>query len=138
VRPDLPGAAELAREPALAFRYLGPLDRRFAGPGLLAADPALPGVPLVAGRGPRARRAVPVEVTAYSLDGRLRLAWRFGPARIRRPTVEALAERHLAELREVVEHCLDPEAGAFTPSDFPAADLDQEALDDLLARVRSS
>jgi non-ribosomal peptide synthase protein (TIGR01720 family) len=76
-----------------------------------------------------------VEVAAWVRAGRLHLAWRFGPSRIRRGTVEALAENHVEELRGLVAHCLDPDAGGFTPSDFPAAELDQDALDRLIGRV---
>jgi non-ribosomal peptide synthase protein (TIGR01720 family) len=32
-------------------------------------------------------------------------------------------------LRAVIAHCTTPEAGGFTPSDFPLAQLDQEELD---------
>jgi microcystin synthetase protein McyA len=31
----------------------------------------------------------------------------------------------------LIDHCLSPEAGGFTPSDFPLADLDQQQLDQL-------
>jgi amino acid adenylation domain-containing protein/non-ribosomal peptide synthase protein (TIGR01720 family) len=131
LRPDLAGTAELAVEPLLAFNYLGRLDLAYAGSTLLAPDPAdLPGT-----RSATARRLQPVEINAYVLDGRFHVEWRFGPARIRRATVEALAERHLANLRRLIDHCLDPEAGGFTPSDFPASDLRQEDLDRLVAQL---
>jgi hypothetical protein len=35
-------------------------------------------------------------------------------------------------LRELIEHCKSPEAGGYTPSDFPLAGLDQAGLDHLL------
>jgi amino acid adenylation domain-containing protein/non-ribosomal peptide synthase protein (TIGR01720 family) len=134
LRPDLAGTGELAVEPLLAFNYLGRLDLAYAGSTLFAPDPAeLPGT-----RSATARRLQPVEINAYVLDGRFHVEWRFGPARIRRATVEALAERHLAELRRLIDHCLDPEAGGFTPSDFPAADLRQEDLDRLVAQIHQT
>lgn len=131
VRSDLPGARDLAREPLLAFNYLGRLDLAYAGSPLLAPDPR----PLSATRSPRARRPIPLEVNAYVRDGRLEVDWRYGPARIRRATVRTLAEAHLTELRRLIDHCTAPGAGGFTPSDFPAAGLDQDALDRLLTRV---
>ena len=131
LRGDLPAARGLARDPLLAFNYLGRLDLAYAGSPLLAPDTG----PLPETRSPRARRPTAVEVNAYVRDGRLRVDWRFGPARIRRATVEALAESHLAELRRLIDHCTSPATGGFTPSDFPAAELDQGALDRLLAQV---
>ena len=35
-------------------------------------------------------------------------------------------------LGAMIRHCLAPDAGGYTPSDFPEANLDQKALDDLL------
>jgi hypothetical protein len=36
---------------------------------------------------------------------------------------------------ELICHCLDPEAGGYTVSDFPDADLSQDDLDLLLSRL---
>jgi hypothetical protein len=33
----------------------------------------------------------------------------------------------------LISHCLSEEAGGFTPSDFPDAELSQTDLDDLIA-----
>ena len=35
-------------------------------------------------------------------------------------------------LVEIIEHCLSPEAGGYTPSDFPLANLSQQELDKLI------
>ena len=43
--------------------------------------------------------------------------------------MEALAQTLLATPDALIEHCLSPEAGGFTPSDFPLAGLDQETVD---------
>jgi hypothetical protein len=32
-------------------------------------------------------------------------------------------------LRELITHCQTPDAGGYTPSDFPLAQLDQDELD---------
>jgi non-ribosomal peptide synthase protein (TIGR01720 family) len=48
--------------------------------------------------------------------------------------VERLAAAYEAALRAIVEHCRNPQAGGFTPSDFPEAGLDQSALDALMAK----
>jgi hypothetical protein len=38
----------------------------------------------------------------------------------------------LQSLRDIVRHCSEAGAGGFTPSDFPAAELNQEELDQLI------
>ena len=68
-------------------------------------------------------------------DGRLSVTWAYGEGRHRRETVERLAESFLASLRKLIAHCLAPDAGGFTPSDFPAAALDQKSLDRLLGKI---
>jgi microcystin synthetase protein McyA len=35
----------------------------------------------------------------------------------------------------LIEHCLSPDAGGYTPSDFPVAQLNQQELDDILAEI---
>src|SRR5262249_39838870 len=39
----------------------------------------------------------------------------------------------LAELQELIAHCVSTKAGAHTPSDFPLAHLNQKQLDELLS-----
>ena len=66
--------------------------------------------------------------------GRLRMGFFYGTARYDRATVERLAEAYGDALRSIIEHCRNPQAGGFTPSDFPEAGLDQAALDALMAQ----
>ncbi len=118
--------------PQVSFNYLGRFDAT-AGEGELfafapeavrgAAGEALADAPLFA-------------VDALVLDGRLRVSWTYDPGRHLPSTAERLASGFVAEIAALVEHCLSPEAGGFTPSDFPLAGLDQEALDRLLGRDR--
>jgi non-ribosomal peptide synthase protein (TIGR01720 family) len=61
--------------------------------------------------------------------------WTYGEHVHRRETVERLARGFLRELQALIDHCRAPEAGGFTPSDFPRARLDQKQLDSLLASL---
>jgi amino acid adenylation domain-containing protein/non-ribosomal peptide synthase protein (TIGR01720 family) len=89
---------------------------------------------------PEAVRGAAGEVTAGSpffaidalvLDGRLRVSWTYDPGRHLQSTAERLANGFVAEIAALVDHCRSPEAGGFTPSDFPLAGLGQAALDRL-------
>jgi len=43
--------------------------------------------------------------------------------------VETLAEIFLSALRGLIAHCLSPEAGGYTPSDFQEPGLSQDVVD---------
>ncbi|MGO1054910.1 non-ribosomal peptide synthase/polyketide synthase [Crossiella sp. CA198] len=63
----------------------------------------------------------------------LQLTWFYSTNRHTEATVTALAERFRTALREIIEHCAQPDAGGRTPSDFPLAGLDQSTVDKLVA-----
>src|SRR5205807_2681021 len=67
-------------------------------------------------------------------EGRLRLSWSYSEKLHRRETVERLAERYVECLGEIVAHCRSAEAGGYTPSDFPLAQLEQGELDRFIGR----
>jgi amino acid adenylation domain-containing protein/non-ribosomal peptide synthase protein (TIGR01720 family) len=118
--------------PQVSFNYLGRFDPVAGEEGLFAFAPEaargaagepVPGRPLFA-------------IDALVLDDRLRVNWSYDPARHLPATAERLAGGFLAELEALAAHCLSPEAGGFTPSDFPLARLGQEALDRVLGNDR--
>ncbi len=86
-------------------------------------------------RDPGASRRHLLDVEGSVSGGRLRVAWTYSTRTYRRDAVQALAEWFLRSLRSLIQHCQSPEAGGFTPSDFPVAGLSQEDLDDLLAEL---
>ncbi|HWM94192.1 MAG TPA: amino acid adenylation domain-containing protein [Thermoanaerobaculia bacterium] len=98
-------------------------------------------VPLVMPAPWRARRVtqpVPVvgrlRVDCRLEGGLLRADWSSGSHQ-RREDLEKLAARFADSLGALVRHCQSPEAGGFTPSDFPVSGLDQADLDQLLAEL---
>jgi amino acid adenylation domain-containing protein/non-ribosomal peptide synthase protein (TIGR01720 family) len=128
--PGLRARLAAAPRPEVLFNYAGQLEagdasapvRRIAGP----TGPA---------RARANRRTHLLEVMGAVRDGRLELTWTYSRRRHRRATVAGLARRFVEELHELVAHCRAPEAGGFTPSDFPQAGLSQAELDELLARL---
>jgi non-ribosomal peptide synthase protein (TIGR01720 family) len=81
---------------------------------------------------PENLRSHGLEIHAQIARSCLTIDWRYNAARHQSHTIEALANRHMQFLRELIAHCRHPAAGGYTPSDFPEADLDQDELDDLL------
>ena len=135
----------LARQPRaeLLFNYLGQFNHG-DGPAeasrgedgeetgtLLVDAPEGIGSPV----DPRGERPHLLQLNVWISGGQLRTEWNFSRHRHRRETIERLAQSFLDELTRLVNHCLDPEAGGFTPSDFPEANLDQDELDLFMSKL---
>jgi non-ribosomal peptide synthase protein (TIGR01720 family) len=116
----------------LSFNYLGQLERGLAEQGdLFAAATESQG----SGRSPEGNCQYTVDVTGLVFGERLRMTWRYSENLHTRETMERFADAYQESLQQIIQHCLDPEAGGYTPSDFELAGLDQEQLDSLLTQV---
>ncbi|MFD9739248.1 amino acid adenylation domain-containing protein [Umezawaea sp. NPDC059074] len=82
-------------------------------------------------------RAFLLDVVGGIEDGHLTLSWYYSERVHEESTVRAVAESALRALREIVAHCVSPEAGGRTPSDFPLARLGQAVVDRLVGDGRS-
>lgn len=113
--------------PQVLFNYLGQVDAGLPGdaPFVLASQE------VGGSRAAENPRPHELEIDARISGGRLKMVWRYSRARYRSATVADLARNCLLRLRALLMHCLSPEAGGFTPSDFPLARLDQDTLDRL-------
>jgi non-ribosomal peptide synthase protein (TIGR01720 family) len=69
------------------------------------------------------------------LDGKLQCIWEYSTNVHDQTTIAGLAQDFMTDLRTLITHCQSPEAGGYTPSDFPSMDFDQQELDDLIARI---
>jgi len=131
LREGEPVARELGALPQAeaSFNYLGQLDQALpeSSPFGWARESSGPS------HSPRARRRYLVDVMATVTHGRLSIRWTYSEARHLRATIEARAERFLSALRELIAHCLSPEAGGYTPSDFQEQGLSQNVIDMLAA-----
>ncbi|HKV06813.1 MAG TPA: amino acid adenylation domain-containing protein [Thermoanaerobaculia bacterium] len=127
-------AASLAALPPseVVFNYLGQLDQALAAdsPFQPAREPGGPP------RSPRRRRSHLLAFNGSVFAGRLGFACTFSRSLHRRATIERLVEAVTARLRELIAHCRELEAGGYTPSDFPLADLSAGQLEKILAIQR--
>jgi microcystin synthetase protein McyA len=76
----------------------------------------------------------PMHLNAEVVGGQLHLVWHYDPECYRRETVTRLGQALIAALAKLVAYG-HGSAIRFTPSDFPDAGLDQETLDQLMARL---
>ncbi|HEV3199353.1 MAG TPA: condensation domain-containing protein, partial [Bryobacteraceae bacterium] len=82
------------------------------------------------------RRPHPLEIVAQVAGGELEMAWIYAPERYRAETIERVAEQCRMALEGIIAHCQSPEAGGYTPSDFPLAQLSQQELDLAVAELQ--
>ena len=125
-------AEAASQQPQIRFNYLGRLDQAVPE----AARFALASEPVGQVADPRARRQHPLEIDAAVADGRLRLVCHYSPRRQTERTVCHLLKRFVGVVEELLDHCASPEAGGYTPSDFPLAQIDTDALDRVLGADR--
>ncbi|MGZ4111848.1 MAG: amino acid adenylation domain-containing protein, partial [Tumebacillaceae bacterium] len=117
----------------VSFNYLGQFDGSGDGSSLFTVSSAERG----ATRNPRNLRGHLLDVNCVVSDGQLHVTWAYSKQVHATSTVEKLAQTFLEALQTLIAHCLSPEAGGFTPSDFPEARLSQIELDrfvDMLSR----
>jgi non-ribosomal peptide synthase protein (TIGR01720 family) len=136
LRQDERQKAEMEGQPRaeMSFNYLGQMDQVIGGSelfGVAQEDTGLPFSPLGA-------RAHLIELNALVVEGRLRLNWTYSPAVHKCETITRLAEDYLAALTAIITHCQSPEAGGYTPSDFPDVELDADEIEALLGEIDDS
>jgi non-ribosomal peptide synthase protein (TIGR01720 family) len=119
------------RRPEVSFNYLGQFEHENADGSSFGK------VKRSGGASPRMRgeRTHLFEIDAKAISGRLQMDWTYSENIHRRESIEALAGHFEHALRALIDHCQSPDAGGFTPSDFPDAELSQSQLDGLLARI---
>src|SRR4030095_2152521 len=116
--------AEQLRElsqPEVSFNYLGQFDQVLSVSSLFAWVRESAG-PTRSGLGNRREL---LSINGRVIRGQLQLDWNYSEKFHRRATIERLAQDFIDALRELISYCGSPQAGGFTPSDFPQADLNQ-------------
>ena len=117
--------------PPVLFNYLGQVS------GMVTADaswiPVLDGVP--GDVSPTQVRSHLLEVNAMVAEGALSVTWSYSTEEFLPTTIERLAAAFITELHELVSATASASGPQFTPSDFPAARIDQDALAVLLGQL---
>jgi amino acid adenylation domain-containing protein/non-ribosomal peptide synthase protein (TIGR01720 family) len=85
---------------------------------------------------PRSHRTYLIDIHGIIIKNQLRMTWLYNNHIHRKTTIEKLAGDQINALSKLIDHCLTPDAGGYTPSDFPLTDLSQAQLDKLLAKKK--
>jgi non-ribosomal peptide synthase protein (TIGR01720 family) len=118
----------------LSFNYLGQFDRVAESDGVVRGA----GESVGSSHSEKGVRHHMLAVDCVVSEETLELIWRYSGDIHREATIKELATLYVESLREIINHCLRPEAGGFTPSDFPETNLSQTELDDLMAGLSES
>jgi amino acid adenylation domain-containing protein/non-ribosomal peptide synthase protein (TIGR01720 family) len=114
-------------KPQILFNYLGQFDRALPDSKLFRFTR-----PLVGAHSPEALRSHLLVINMMVISGCLRMNWTFSQNVHRHQTIQQLADNNAEALRSLIAHLLSPdEAGGFTPSDFPLANLDEDKISQL-------
>jgi len=126
------GKLEEVTEAEVSFNYLGQMDQMLMGSERIGVAEEDTGVPF----SPKGKRSYLLELNALVVEKELRMNWTYSPEAHRQETVEKLAEAYEEALSAIIRHCQSPDAGGYTPSDFPGAKIDQKGLDKLLSKIK--
>ncbi|RUS95283.1 hypothetical protein DSM106972_090590 [Dulcicalothrix desertica PCC 7102] len=114
------------------FNYLGQFDTVISSSSLFEIAQQSIG----AESNPQGNRSHLLEINALVSGGQLQLNWTYSEAVHHRATIENLAQEFIAALQNLIVHCQSPEAGGYTPSDFPYSGLNLQKIKKLLGNNR--
>ena len=75
-------------------------------------------------------RVFVLDINGLVSEGQLIITWGFSKNLHSPDTIKRLADDYLIALQEIIEHCIQPDSGGFTPSDFSLCEFSQHELDD--------
>jgi non-ribosomal peptide synthase protein (TIGR01720 family) len=134
MRTESPLASQ--SEPVVLFNYLGQFDRTLPDSELFTLTK-----PLQGSYSPSDPRTHALEVNAYVRNGQLSLDVVYNSNQFETEAVQTLVNDFSEHLNTLIQHCLSPEAGGHTPSDFALANLSEEQfgrLSDMLNKLNDS
>ncbi len=128
--PEIAQQLDRLPTPEVSFNYLGQFDQTLPQKSIVLSVAK-------EGRGnersANSQRHYLLEINAWIVAGKLECEWIYSQSVHRRETIESLAQSYLEALQKSIEHCLSPETGGYTPSDFSLANLDDQQFNKLSA-----
>ena len=116
---------------AVRFNYLGQLDQITHKSTLFQPANESTGN----NQSLRGHRDCAIEINSAIANGQLFLDWTYSQELYRETTIKQLADKTIDKLRSLISHCQSPDAGGYTPSDFPQMQFDSAELDLLLSEL---
>ncbi len=76
-----------------------------------------------------------LDINSIIAGKRLQIDWTYSTNAHQHATIDSLAQEFLKTLQGLIAHCLSPESGGYTPSDFSLVKVSQQELDRLLTSL---
>ncbi|MGA9379449.1 MAG: amino acid adenylation domain-containing protein, partial [Phormidium sp.] len=129
--PSIVNQLHKGKEPEISFNYLGQFSQVLNQTALLQSANESSGN----NQSIQGQRSSLLDINAIIAESRLQISWTYSTNLHRGETIEKIAQEFVETLRELIAHCLVPENGGYTPSDFPLIKLTPAELDGVLAKV---
>ncbi|AFY44055.1 type I polyketide synthase [Nostoc sp. PCC 7107] len=118
----------------VAFLYVGQLSKSLPPDSLFQLSADSP----EAASSLQATRPHKLHLIVSVVAGELQLDWYYSQNVHQRQTIEKLANNFVTALQSLIFHCQSRTTVEYTPSDFTAANINQENLNNLLAQIGQS
>ncbi|MBE9229036.1 non-ribosomal peptide synthase/polyketide synthase, partial [Phormidium sp. LEGE 05292] len=126
---DIQNQLETREKAEISFNYLGQFSQVLNQTSLLQlANESSGNYQSLQGK-----RSNLLDINAIITNEQLHIDWIYSTQIHQQSTIEQIAQEFIALLRKLITHCLLPENGGYTPSDFPLVKLSQIELDRVLA-----
>jgi len=132
--PDKAVRSSLAKmdRAEITFNYLGQFDQMLQEDSPFAPAAESKG----ADQSPENKMDALFNINGGIQGGKLRMTFEYSNQQFRKETVRFIADSFIDELKKLIRHCLSPEAGGVTASDFELANLSNKKLDSVLSQLK--
>ncbi|MGE5398755.1 MAG: condensation domain-containing protein, partial [Ignavibacteriales bacterium] len=118
-------------DPEICFNYLGQFDQLKSDKSIFDIDLGDRGNE----RGELNNRAFLLDISAFVVNGTLRVNFQYSTNYYKFSTIKKIAEDYVSEIKLIIEHCLNKDTCIYTPSDFTDVKLRQEQIDDIMSEI---
>ncbi|MEO1431045.1 MAG: amino acid adenylation domain-containing protein [Cyanobacteria bacterium J06633_8] len=116
----------------IKFNYLGQLDFTPTDSLILGLAKESTGN----NNSPQGNRQYLIEINSWISENKLQITWNYSRNIHNQTTIENLAKTYISNLQNLIDHCKSTESKGYTPSDFKAANLNQQQLDNFMSKIR--
>ena len=131
-QPEIRQALKGLDQAAVTFNYLGQFDQALPEKSIFKPAQENKGTE----HHPYEKRTGELEITCAITAGRLNFSFNFSSQRFRKESITELVNFYKDELIALIKHCLSPDAGGVTASDFKLANLNNKKLDKVLSQLQ--
>jgi amino acid adenylation domain-containing protein/non-ribosomal peptide synthase protein (TIGR01720 family) len=129
--PEIAAQLETLTEAEISFNYMGQFAQVLNKSSVMQLATESSGQ----SQSLQGQRPYLLDINAIILNEQLQVDWTYSSNIYRHTTIENIAQEFVKTLQELITHCLSPENGGYTPTDFPLVKFNQLELDQILANL---